>query len=31
MNAEGERRREYVAIEIDFHDVFSVDVCVALA
>jgi hypothetical protein len=31
MNAEGERKREYVAIDIDFPDIFIVDVCVALA
>jgi hypothetical protein len=31
MNAEGERKQEYIAIEIDFPDVLSVDVCVAVA
>jgi hypothetical protein len=29
MNAEDHRKQEYVAIEIDFPDIFSVDVCVA--
>jgi hypothetical protein len=31
MNAEGERKQEYVAIEIDFHESLCVEVCVTLA
>jgi len=31
MNAEGERKQEYVAIEIDCHESLGVDVCVVLA
>jgi hypothetical protein len=31
MNAEGNREQEYIAIQIDFSDVLSVDVCVAVA
>lgn len=31
MNAEGERKQEYVAIEIDYHESLGVDVCVILA
>jgi hypothetical protein len=31
MNVEGERKQEYIAIEIDFPDMFNVDVCVTLA
>jgi hypothetical protein len=31
MNAEGERKQEYVAIDIDHHESLGIDVCVTLA
>jgi hypothetical protein len=31
MNVEGERKQEYIAIEIDYHESLGDDVCVILA
>lgn len=31
MNAQGERKKEYIAIAIDYFEDSSVDVCVTLA